>query len=111
MYQYNATLVRIVDADTYDLEVDLGFSVKIKHRFRLKGIDCPETWRPKTESEREHGEAAIQFVTNEITGQQLMIKSSKLGIYGRYECDILYGMKDLATELRKAGFEKRESYE
>lgn len=111
MYEYKATVERIVDGDTYDLEVDLGFSVKIKHRFRLNGIDTPEIWRPKSEAEREHGEAATEFVTNLMAGSIVTVKSHKLGIYGRYDADItLSDGRDLATVLREEGFEKKENY-
>ena len=43
-YIYNATLDRIVDGDTFDCILDLGFDVKIhKQRVRLAGIDTPES--------------------------------------------------------------------
>ena len=42
MYQYAARVVRVVDGDTLDLEVDLGFRVVIRDRFRLAGINAPE---------------------------------------------------------------------
>lgn len=111
MYEYKAFLKRVVDGDTYDLIIDVGFSILIEHRFRLKGVDTPETWRPKTEAERVHGEAATVFVTKELTNKELIVSSSKLGIYGRYECDIMYDSKDLAEELKKSGFEKKDSYD
>ncbi|GAG20500.1 unnamed protein product, partial [marine sediment metagenome] len=42
MYTYRAKLDRVVDGDTVDLFVDLGFNICIKDRFRLLGIDTPE---------------------------------------------------------------------
>jgi micrococcal nuclease len=43
-FVYNATLERIVDGDTFDCCLDLGFSVKLhKQRVRLAGIDTPES--------------------------------------------------------------------
>ena len=42
MYEYKATVDRVVDGDTVDFIVDLGFSVKIKIRTRLAGVDTPE---------------------------------------------------------------------
>lgn len=42
MWQYKATVVRVVDADTVDLHVDLGFRTFFTDRFRLFGIDAPE---------------------------------------------------------------------
>lgn len=63
MYTYDALIVRVVDGDTVDAEVDLGFSLKYNARFRIKGLDTPETWRPKSEAERVHGKAATGFAT------------------------------------------------
>ena len=42
MYTYNAKLVRVVDGDTVDLKIDLGFDIWINERVRLKDIDAPE---------------------------------------------------------------------
>ena len=42
MYTYNAKCTRVVDGDTIDAEIDLGFDVKINKRIRLSGIDAPE---------------------------------------------------------------------
>ena len=42
LYFYKAELDRVVDGDTLDLFVDIGFGLKIKKRFRLLGIDCEE---------------------------------------------------------------------
>lgn len=111
MYIYKALIVRVVDGDTFDVNVDLGFSIQIKHRFRLNGIDTPETWRPKSEAEREHGEKATEFVRNLIEGQVVILQSCKLGIYGRYDADItLSDGRDLVAVLKQEGFEKQDSY-
>jgi micrococcal nuclease len=60
MYEYRAKVVRVVDADTLDLEVDLGFTVKVKIRARLHGIDAPEIHGVKKESEEyQKGTAAL----------------------------------------------------
>lgn len=42
MYQYNATLVRVIDGDTVVLDVDLGFHTTRRETFRLHGINAPE---------------------------------------------------------------------
>ena len=111
MYQYKAELKRVVDGDTLDLIVDLGFKTKLEWRFRLEGIDTPETWRPKSAGEKEHGERATEFVINELKGKDITVRTFKLGAYSRYSCEILYDGKNLVEELKKNGFEKRDSYE
>lgn len=45
-YIYDATVSRWVDGDTVDLMVDLGFNVRLCHRFRLLNINTPERGRP-----------------------------------------------------------------
>jgi endonuclease YncB( thermonuclease family) len=57
MYEYNAELVRVIDGDTYVLDVDLGFYVHAVQHVRLLGIDCPEKNTPQ-------GVAAALFATN-----------------------------------------------
>ena len=42
IYIYKAELIRVVDGDTVDLIIDLGFDTSRKERFRLYGIDAPE---------------------------------------------------------------------
>lgn len=43
-FQYNATLVRVVDGDTIDVELDLGFHIKMHERVRIANVDAPEIW-------------------------------------------------------------------
>ena len=43
MYVYDTTIRRIVDGDTVDVWIDLGFDVRIRERVRLAGIDTPES--------------------------------------------------------------------
>lgn len=112
MYEYKALVTNVVDGDTYDVVVDLGFEINFAIRIRLNGIDTPESWRPKTEGERAHGESATRFVKILIEGQEVIVRSHKLGIYGRYAADVkLLDGTDLAALLKEKGFEKRPSYE
>ena len=41
MYRFNARLVKVVDGDTIDADIELGFSVFMRDRIRLMGIDTP----------------------------------------------------------------------
>ena len=61
MYKYKARLIRVVDGDTIDCILDLGFDVSIKERVRLKGLDTPEI-RTKDLNEKELGFKAKKFV-------------------------------------------------
>ena len=61
MYEYKAKLVRVIDGDTIDCIIDLGFDVRLKERIRLKGIDTPET-RTRDLEEKKRGFAAKERV-------------------------------------------------
>ena len=111
MYNYKAFVQRVVDGDTFDADVDLGFGITLSFRFRLNDIDTPETWRPKSNAEREHGELATARVKELIEGKEIIIYSYKLGIYGRYSADVyLLSGISLADLLKEEGFEKKDSY-
>lgn len=58
MYQYNVTVTKVVDGDTIDVDIDLGFSVVLKkQRVRLMGIDTPES-RTRDLVEKKFGKAS-----------------------------------------------------
>ena len=111
MYKYKAVVTRVVDGDTYDMDVDLGFGLTADIRVRLNGVDTPETWRPKSEEERVHGVEASDFVEALIDKSEVVVHTYKLGLYGRYSADVkLLDGRDLATIIREAGLEKRDHY-
>jgi len=89
LFLYKAVIERVVDGDTYDATIDLGFRMYSKLRLRLKDVDTPETWRPTTEAEAQHGAQATAFVKDKIEGKQILIRSHKAGIYNRWEADII----------------------
>jgi len=80
-YTYKAQVLRVVDGDTIDARVDLGFNVDMNIRFRMIGYDAPETWRPKSEEERALGKKATKALENLISGKTIIIKSNKFGKY------------------------------
>ena len=81
-FVYNATLERIVDGDTFDCCLDLGFDVKLhKQRVRLAGIDTPES-RTRDLAEKKLGLAAKERLKELCIGN-LKVKSLGKGKYGR----------------------------
>ena len=54
MYDYKAKLIRVIDGDTIDAMIDLGFNTWVKKRIRLAGIDAFET-RTRNKKEKEKG--------------------------------------------------------
>ena len=83
MWTYKAKLVRVIDGDTVDAEIDLGFSVFVKQRIRLYGINTPES-RTRDLEEKERGLAAKARLT-EILGKDFLVETmlNKRGKYGR----------------------------
>lgn len=84
MYEYKAKLLRVIDGDTIDCIIDLGFNVRIKERVRLKGIDTPEV-RTKDLEEKERGFAAKNRVIELFKGvdEFTVITEIRKGKYGR----------------------------
>ena len=80
-YKYNAKVLRVVDGDTIDAMVELGFNVTMKIRFRLSGFDAPETYRPKSDKEKELGLKATAELERLIGGKEVIVESSKFGKY------------------------------
>ena len=93
MYTYRATLDRVIDGDTVDLIVDLGFNVRLKERFRLDGIDAPES-RTRDLEEKARGKAATQFLWDKIMKHPYMridTNKDRKGKYGRYLATLFVG--------------------
>ena len=81
-FVYNATLERIVDGDTFDCSLDLGFDVKLhKQRVRLAEIDTPES-RTRDLAEKKLGLAAKVRLAELCVGK-IKVKSLGKGKYGR----------------------------
>lgn len=58
MYTYKCKILNVVDGDTIDIEIDLGFSISIKERVRLQGVNTPEVYGKKAATEGEEGRSA-----------------------------------------------------
>lgn len=85
-YVYRATVDRVIDGDTYVLDVDLGFKVHAKITVRLRGVNCPEL-------STDEGKTAASWVADEIVGQQLLIQSYKdQQSFARWVCDVYLTM-------------------
>ena len=101
LYHYNAKVSRVVDGDTIDVVLDLGFDVSLKARVRFFGIDAPES-RTRDAEEKMRGLESKAYVQNWIDGHdnKIIIETSldERGKFGRIlgrilcpddECDCL----------------------
>ena len=78
MYEYRCTLRRVVDGDTIDVDVDLGFKVTLSNeRVRLQGINTPES-RTKNKAEKILG-LAVKERLKELLPKKFTIKTTKDG--------------------------------
>lgn len=105
MYEYRATILRVIDGDTVEARVDLGFDVSVVERFRLYGINAPEV---KGES-RDAGNAAAEYlrtlVAKNATGGVLTIQTrkDKREKYGRYLAVLIANGVNLNAVMVNAG--------
>ena len=82
-FTYKAEVTRVVDGDTIDVELDLGFSILMRARVRLLGIDTPES-RTRDLEEKKFGQAAKDYLNHWIEEQEyVMIESTEKGKFGR----------------------------
>tara|TARA_R100000008_G_C3572425_1_gene163060 strand:- start:931 stop:1263 length:333 start_codon:yes stop_codon:yes gene_type:complete len=99
MYEYNARLIRVIDGDTIEAMVDLGFDVWTKQTIRLHGIDTPEV-RTRNLNEKKLGLAAKERLSEifSISDGKFLLKSRGIGRYGRC-LGILYIKEQNINEL------------
>ena len=86
MYEYRCKIVKIVDGDTVDVDIDLGFGVWMhKERIRLYGIDTPES-RTRDLDEKKYGLIAKSWIEKFMpvgSTQTLITQKDKSGKFGR----------------------------
>ena len=93
MFEYNATIVRVVDGDTVDALVDLGFDTWKKVRIRMHGINAPES-RTRDLKEKEKGLAAKARLIEmlESNDNKFVLQSHGVGKYGRCLAELFIPM-------------------
>jgi len=84
MYRYRVDVTRVVDGDTVDVNIDLGFGMTYKkQRVRLYGIDTPES-RTRDLVEKKYGKAAKKFLQEKIESADVVtLYSHDKGKFGR----------------------------
>ncbi len=82
MYKYNAKLDRVVDGDTVDALVDLGFDTWKKVRIRMHGMNAPES-RTRNLEEKAKGIAAKVRLEELLESGRFVLQSMGVGKFGR----------------------------
>ena len=106
MYEYRCTILRVVDGDTVDVDIDLGFGIWMRNqRIRLYGIDTPES-RTRDLEEKKYGLLAKRFVEGFLAkGSTALLVTEKDGkgkfgrILGKFQ--VFDGKTDRATFLHE----------
>ena len=84
MYEYACKVERVVDGDTVDVVLNLGFDIMYKSRVRLYGIDTPES-RTRNLDEKARGKMAGAFLKNAIdTGEKVVIQTKLKDSRGKF---------------------------
>ena len=101
MYEYGCTVTRVVDGDTIDVILDLGFSILHKCRVRLYGIDTPES-RTKDLEEKFYGNISKAFLNDYCPkGSYITLRThlDKKGKFGRILGEIIVNKVNLNEQM------------
>ena len=105
MYEYRARLIRVVDADTVDLDLDLGFQLERRGgRYRLARIDAPEL-------NTDAGKAARQVLTDRLQAAvSVLVVTSKADSFGRWLAELYADGTNVSDWLVASGHAVYRSY-
>lgn len=99
MFEYQAKITNVVDGDTIDANIDLGFKITSKQRLRVARIDTPERG--------ENGyQEAKEFVQHCVLNKEVNIKTEKISKYGYYLAEVYVEGRNLSDMLLAANFAK-----
>ena len=98
MYEYSCKVNRVVDGDTIDVVLDLGFDILYRCRVRLYGIDTPES-RTRNKDEKVRGKLAGSFLQDAVDKGNKVIIETKLkdskGKFGRVLGNVIVDGKNI----------------
>ena len=97
MYEYNCNIVKVVDGDTVDVDIDLGFGmVYKKQRVRMMGIDTPES-RTRDLEEKFYGKQSKYHLEKLLSEQNVQLQSYDKGKFGRILGELFIGDNPLSV--------------
>ena len=84
MFEYRCKVIRVIDGDTVDVDIDLGFGVWLKkERVRLYGIDTPES-RTRDKEEKIYCKAAKAYLTKFLEDEWIILKTKEYDAKGKF---------------------------
>ena len=103
MFEYACKVLRVVDGDTIDVNIDLGFNIWHRGRVRMAGIDTPES-RTRNLEEKKLGLASKARLKELLKGQKVSIQCTKeKGKFGRILADVMVGDTNINKQLIDEG--------
>lgn len=99
MYTYKATVFNVVDGDTVDVNIDLGFKIYTKQRIRLARIDTPERGQPGF---AEAGDRLRELIMD----KEVTLVAYKASKWGYFLGDISIGSEDINQRMIDEGLAK-----
>jgi len=106
VYEYRGKVTRVVDGDTVDCILDLGFNIHHSCRVRLLGIDTPES-RTRDHEEKARGLLSKQALKDLLTDKDFVIKTHKKkakGKFGRVLGELWIAEKNINKEMIELGY-------
>ena len=104
-FKYAAKVIKVIDGDTIDCVIDLGFYVSTHERFRLYGIDTPEK-TSKNATVKKLAFDASKYVTDTIQGKDIILECFGKDKYGRWLAIVTFNDVNLNDHLIELGFAK-----
>ena len=103
MFEYACKVLRVVDGDTIDVNIDLGFNIWHRGRVRMAGIDTPES-RTRNLEETKLGLASKARLKELLKCQKVSIQCTKeKGKFGRILADVMVGDTNINKQLIDEG--------
>ena len=97
MYRYKVYVTRVVDGDTVDVDIDLGFGmIYKKQRVRMMGIDTPES-RTRDLEEKFYGKLSKAHLKKILDGQEVQLVSHDKGKFGRILGELYIGSSNFSV--------------
>lgn len=109
MYEYKAVITNVVDGDTFDMDIDLGFNIHIHERVRLLDVDTPE----KFGGEKDLGYIVTEYARNQFSQEKVVIRSEKADVaantdsFGRWLVRVSIDGKDICDTYNELGVNKK----
>ena len=97
MYEYNVKVVKVIDGDTVDVDIDLGFGMTYKkQRVRMLGIDTPES-RTRDLVEKKFGKASKKHLKGILEQGDIELVSHDKGKFGRILGEFFIGNSEVSV--------------